>query len=200
VAIRAAFRESQRPLLFALAVLIHIGLFQLLVIPRSVLPTMPEQRTVLVFLRDAAKARTAPRPTETFTPQRLPATSGPAITAPQSIAPNEREPSPAPPSIDWQREAAEAAREHAMKAEAQRSHTGDSESPKSKPEFRWNRSRVHRVEALEEGGLLVWINDRCAVVITALAMPVCTIGKKPARGDLFEHMGDASMPGDWKDE
>jgi hypothetical protein len=42
VAIRAAIREPQRPLVFALAVLIHVGLFQLLISPRQTIPAMFE--------------------------------------------------------------------------------------------------------------------------------------------------------------
>ena len=53
---------------------------------------------------------------------------------------------------------------------------------------------------MEEGGFLVWINDNCGIVISVMAMPLCKLGKKPARGDLFEHMDDAPTPGDWKDE
>jgi hypothetical protein len=30
-------------------------------------------------------------------------------------------------------------------------------------------------------------------------MPFCMFGKKPARGDLFEHMDDPPQAGDWKD-
>jgi hypothetical protein len=200
VAICASVRESQRPLLFALAVLIHIGLFQLLVSRRYVLPTTPEQGAALVFLRDAEKSGTAPRPIAPHAPIRLPETSIPEITAPRLIVPNEREGAPSPPTIDWQREAQETAQKHALQAEAQRDRTGDDKPAKRKPEFGWDPSRAHRVQPLQEGGLLVRINDRCAIVITVLAMPVCQIGKKPARGDLFEHMGDAPTPGDWKDE
>ena len=46
--------------------------------------------------------------------------------------------------------------------------------------------------------MLVWINDRCAVIFTPLPLAGCEIGKKPARGDLFEHMDDA-VAGDWKE-
>lgn len=105
-----------------------------------------------------------------------------------------------PPSIDWQREAEDIAREHALQAGAQRDPKDDSSPVKPKPEFGWSHSRINRIEPMEEGGFLVWINDRCAIVISVLAMPICKIGKKPARGDLFEHMDDAPTLGDWKDE
>ncbi len=199
MAIRAAVGERQRPLLFALAVLIHVGLFQLLVSERHAIHETPERRTVLVLLQDAetspGKTAGVPDPVAPIAPQGLP-----QPTAPQWIAPSESEEAPAQPSVDWRREAEETAREHALQAEAQRDHKGDSSPATPKPEFGWSHSRIHRIEPLEEGGFLVWINDRCAIVISVMAMPVCEIGKKPARGDLFEHMNDAPTPGDWKDE
>jgi hypothetical protein len=199
VASGATSGERQRPLFFASALLIHVGLFQLLVSERRALPETPERRAVLVFLRDTDESR-APREVAPFAPERLPETSPPELTAPQLIAPPEREEAPAPPSVDWQREAEETARDHALRAEAQRQHKNEHAPPKSKPEFGWSHSRVQRIEPMEEGGFLVWINDRCAIVISVLAMPICKIGKKPARDDLFEHMDEAPAMGDWQDE
>jgi hypothetical protein len=199
VAIRTAFGERQRPLLFALAVLIHVGLFQLLVSERHAVPETPERRTVLVLLqgteKSPEKARSVPDRVAPIAPQRWPESK-----APQLIASPERDEAPARPSIDWRREAEETAREHALQAEAQRDHKDDSSPAKPSPEFGWSHSQIHRIEPLAEGGFLVWLNDRCAIVISVMAMPVCKIGKKPARGDLFEHMDAAPTPGDWKDE
>ncbi len=199
MAMRTAFGERQRPLLFALAVLIHVGLFQLLASERHAVPETPERRTVLVLLRGTEKspekARSVPNWVAPIAPQGLPESK-----APQLIASSERDEAAARPSIDWRREAEETAREYALQAEAQRGHKDDSSAAKPKPEFGWSHSRTHRIEPLEEGGFLVWINDRCAIVISIMAMPVCQIGTKPARGDLFEHMDDAPTPGDWKDE
>ena len=53
---------------------------------------------------------------------------------------------------------------------------------------------------MENGGFVVWINENCGIAISLLAMPFCQVGKKPARGDLFEHMDDPPTPGDWKDD
>ena len=44
------------------------------------------------------------------------------------------------------------------------------------------------------------INDRCAVAVIILIMPVCKLGKIEARGDLFQHMKDPPVMGDWKDK
>ena len=200
MAMRAAFREPQRPLLFALAVLIHAGLFQLLASQQHAIPQAPERLTALAFVPDTENRTHRPPSIAPLTPEQLPAAPLPETGPPQPIAPLEQEAGHEPVAVDWAHEAGEAARRRALEAEAQRDHKDEHGPSKPAPEFGWDRSRVHRVEAIEGGGILVRINDRCAIVITALAMPVCQIGKKPARGDLFEHMDDAPTPGDWKDE
>ena len=192
-----ALREPQRLLLFALTVLIHVGLYELLASERQVLPEpRDEQRTVLVFLRDRSPAeRTvdiAP-----LAPERLPRpTVLPEIAAPQLIAPPASSDPPAPPNIDWQREAELAARKHALEVPT----PDEPGKPKPKPEFAWSHSRTHRIAPMETGGFVVWISENCGVAIAIMAMPFCKLGKKPARGDLFEHMDDAATPGDWKDD
>jgi len=195
---RAAFRERQRPLLFALAVLIHAGLFQLLVSERQGAAQVPERQTVLALLPDTGKLRPSPPPIAPVTPERLPEWSPPTSMPPLLIAPSERDETSTPPAIDWQHEAEAATRKRALEAETQRD-PGRSAASKPKPEFGWDRSRVHPVDPIESGGFVVRLSDRCVIVITLLAMPACKIGTKPARGDLFEHMDDAT-PGDWKDE
>jgi hypothetical protein len=135
---RAAFREPQRPLLFALAVLIHAGLFQLLASQQHAIPQALERHACAIQPNSGAG---------------LDGPCGRLLLL----------------SSLWSRCASAS-------------------------------SARLRVEAIEGGGILVRINDRCAIVITLLAMPVCQIGKKPARGDLFEHLDDAPTPGDWKDE
>jgi hypothetical protein len=59
-----------------------------------------------------------------------------------------------------------------------------------KPEFGWDRSHTHRVESLEDGGLLIHLNDRCVLVLMPFPLPFCGIGKIQARGDLLERMHD----------
>jgi len=197
VAMRAAFREPQRPLLFVLALLIHAGFFQLLVSQRQAAALLPERLTVLTLVPGAEKLRPPPPPVAPVTPERLPALSLPTSMPPLLIAPPERDGTSTAPLIDWQREAEAASRKQALGAEPKQRQKD--EPSKAKPEFGWDRSRVHPVEPIESGGFVVRLSDRCVIVITLLAMPACQIGKKPARSDLFEHMGDAT-PGDWKDE
>lgn len=192
-----ALREPQRLLLFALTVLIHVGLYELLASERPVRPEARDERhTVLVFLRDRSKAE---RPIEIapLAPERLPQPSLlPEIAAPQLIAPPASNDAPPTPGIDWQHEAEEVARKQALEAPP----PDEPSKPKAKPEFAWSHERTHRIEPMENGGFIVWISENCGVAIGILAMPFCKLGKKPARGDLFEHMDDPATPGDWKDD
>ncbi len=195
-----AIREPQRLLSFALVVLIHIGLFWLLASEqRSPMQPPEKHRSELVFLEDVPKSRSVPVEVAPVAPRRRQEPSPPRSSAPILIAPPKDE-ATAPPLIDWQREAEEVAREHALEAEANRPPQDKSGAPKPKPEFGWSHSSTHRIEPMENGGFIVWINDNCGVAISIMAMPFCRIGKKPARGDLFEHMDDPATPGDWKDE
>ena len=53
----------------------------------------------------------------------------------------------------------------------------------------WDHARTHRVEAMEGGGSILWINDRCFIVMYGMIpFPMCGIGKIPVRGDLFDRM------------
>jgi hypothetical protein len=71
-----------------------------------------------------------------------------------------------------------------------------SAAPPSKlPEFGWSYAPTHRVESLPGGGLLVNLNDNCVLVFAPLPFFACALGKKPANGNLFEHMNDPLQPG-----
>src|SRR6185369_1199687 len=102
---------------------------------------------------------------------------------------------PTSPSIDWQQETRTAAARMAesLDAERRRKRTADPRfaRPTPRPEFGWDKSKTHRVESLPQGGTVIHLNDRCTLVLSALFLPVCKLGKIPARGDLFEHMGDS---------
>lgn len=59
------------------------------------------------------------------------------------------------------------------------------------PRFGWDYAHTHRVEQLPEGGLLINLNDRCAVVLyVVMPFPVCKIGHIPTDGGLFDHLRD----------
>lgn len=192
-----ALREPQRLLLFALTVLIHVGLFALLASERPARREASENlHTALVFLRDTSQPDPGSE-VRPLAPESLPQPLPPETTAPQLIAPPAtNDTQPAPPIIDWQHEAEDVARKHALEAPAPEEPT----RPKPKHDFPWSHSSTHRIEPMENGGVIVWINDNCGVAIGIMAMPFCKLGKKPPRGDLFEHMNDPATPGDWKDD
>jgi hypothetical protein len=110
------------------------------------------------------------------------------------------EQSPAPPEdnaiappIDWQ---AELAREARDSASAKPDHPfREFDFPRRSPpaakapEFAWDRNHTHRVESVP-GALLVHLNDNCVLVMAPLPFVFCRPGKRPANGDLFDHMND----------
>ena len=127
---------------------------------------------------------------------------------PHRLAPKKQAPSPpvgrpitlprarkpvAHPSVDWQQ---------AMQGEVRAQDTtpppgglrfGFPQRPAifpAAPQFGWDYAHTHRVEALPEGGLLINLSDRCAVVLYVLLIPVCKIGHIAANGQLFDHMHD----------
>jgi hypothetical protein len=56
--------------------------------------------------------------------------------------------------------------------------------------FAWDKSRIQRVVSTTQG-LIVNLNDRCAILISALAlMGGCKLGHMPVHSDLFAHLSD----------
>ena len=108
---------------------------------------------------------------------------------------------------DWHAEATSTAIHEVGRDEAEQRRTHALAIPHSPmfdnrqkgPEFHWDYAATHRVEASEEGGYLIHLNDQCVLVIAMMFMPVCATEKAPARSDLFEHMKDTPRPGEWKD-
>ena len=191
------FRKSA---LFCLVVLLHAGL--LLLAWRSTIPLRTNDIESLQLLilppRRAAADSAASPPDVTSRRQRLP--------TPQASAPAET-PQRQPPlensaPIDWTQEAQNVAQHEAQLAalpkprplDDHERHAGG-EKPDAPPQFGWDHSRILRVETLAEGGILIWLNDRCAIVLMPLPVGGCGIGKAAARGDLFDHMGDAPALG-----
>lgn len=105
--------------------------------------------------------------------------------------------------VDWNAEAALTAKQRAQSATAPQPRALDKHGvgtdfdgglgldQGSAPEFGWDHARTHRFEAMEGGGSILWINDRCFIVMYGMIpFPMCGIGKIPVRGDLFDHMRD----------
>jgi hypothetical protein len=175
---------------------LHAAICWLLLSKMRVL-AVPEVAQNLVLLWLPAPPRQSPAPEQTQNPR---ASAPSNRSAPSQPAPAPQQ-NPAPPEnnaitppIDWQAELAR---------EAQASTSAKSE-PRFKdfgfprrappagraPEFAWNRNHTHRVES-GAGALVVHINDNCTFVMTPLPFVFCTPGRRPANGDLFEHMKDS---------
>lgn len=192
-------KRTMRALAFVAAVVAHVGLVALLMQPlrRDTREGADEPRMVVVFLEpkspDAAAAvpdSPAPRVSIKTPPVDLSS----AITLP----PRDEVEVPAnPPNIDWQEESRIAAARAAQGLEADRRRKEHLDvdprfarpAPRA-PEFGWDQSRIHRVESLPAGGMVIHLNDRCSLTLSGLLIPMCKLGKIEARGDLFDHIGD----------
>jgi hypothetical protein len=124
------------------------------------------------------------------------------------VVPTPAEPPPieqSPAIIDWNAEAALTAKRQAQSAAAPPPRALDKRlagmyvdgglglEPWNTPEFGWDHARTHRVETIEGGGSMLWINDRCFIVMYGvIPFPMCGTGKIPVRGDLFDHMREPS--------
>jgi hypothetical protein len=191
-----------RPTILAVVVALHAAL--LLIASRWQTRLVLRTEESLVFLPLAAhvqSAEQASRPPSL--PRKQPA---PAHDTQLVVVPTPAEPPPAeqkPAIVDWNAEARLTAKRHAQSATAPQPRALDKHGAGTDldgglrsdqgyaPEFGWDHAHTHRVEALEGGGSILWINDRCFIVMAGLIpFPVCGIGKIPARGDLFDHMRD----------
>lgn len=96
-------------------------------------------------------------------------------------------------SIDWQQAMQREVRARDFAPPPGRLEFGFPRRPAPTPTaqpFGWDYASTHRVQPLPEGGLLINLNDRCAVVLYLLPIPVCKIGHIPVDGSLFDHLHD----------
>jgi hypothetical protein len=145
-----------------------------------------------------------PPPTLKTAPQRGTTTQSPSTGAPRHrndripalpsiAAPSDEENNAIHPTPDWNAELKQAAKNALVNELDKRKHDTDfghvfSTQPKMPEQFAWDYAATHRVEALPQGGVLIHINDNCVLLIFPLPLIGCGIGKRPANGDLFNHM------------
>ncbi|HXP65407.1 MAG TPA: hypothetical protein VN815_08040 [Steroidobacteraceae bacterium] len=202
-----AARRVLRPAVLVLVLGLHAALlllaarWQMRIDLRSVEP--------LIFLPLASHVQApAETPAAPDAPRKKPASTRETqlIIVPKYVpaAP----PAEAPPApIDWNAEAALTAKQQAEAAAQPGPRALDRHGAgldfdgglgpdvDAKPEFGWYHARIHRVEAIEGGGSLLWLNDRCFIVMAGLIpFPMCGVGKIPPRVDLFDHMRDPPPP------
>jgi hypothetical protein len=161
------------------------GSLQLLWISRPALSETPPAR-------ETATQRA--RKSSPHTPvDREPAERSSALSsnAPRS-ADEDRAAHPAP---DWSEELRLAARDAMARELAQKRHESDfahafPTQPKPPQQFAWDYAATHRIEGIPGGGILVHLGDNCVLILFPLPLVGCGIGKRPANGDLFEHLHD----------
>lgn len=189
---RAARRVTAATLAAALQ-----GVFYWLILHEVVAPTALPDATPLevTILQTVRRLEPATQPRRRRRPRQLlrrregprPDTVAQPITLPRSIERARH------PPIDWSRALQGEARAQELRTPAHRLVFGSlrrSAPAPAAPEFGWDHASTHRLELLPQGGMLLNINDRCAIVIYGLIFPVCRIGRIPANGHLFDHMRD----------
>ena len=123
------------------------------------------------------------------------ATCGRSGRANSDVPPAGNENNAINPPPDWAAELSRAARDAVSNESSQNprafGHAYPSAATPDKPaQFGWDYAATHRVEHIPGGGLLLHINDNCALVLFPLPLVGCAIGKRRANGELFEHMRD----------
>ena len=199
----------RRPIILAVVAALHAALLLMASHWQTHLRLRTEES--LVFLPLPAHGQSAEE-TSPPPPPSLPRKKPPPSHDTQLVVvPPPAEPPPAeqkPAIVDWNAEAALTAKQRAQSDTAPPPRALDKRlagmyvdigpglDPGNAPEFGWDHARTHRVEALEGGGgSLLWINDRCFIVMAGLIpFPMCGIGEIPVRGDLFDHMRDPKAP------
>lgn len=198
----------RRPIIFALVATLHAALLLLALQWQTHLRLRTEES--LVFLPLLAHVQSAEEASPSPPPSLPPKKPPPAHDTPLVVVPTPAEPPPVeqkPAIVDWNAEAALTAKRRAQSAGAPAPRALDKPGagadfdgglgpdPGAAPEFGWDHARTHRIEAMEGGGTILWINDRCFIVMAGLIpFPMCGIGEIPVRGDLFDHMRDLPAP------
>jgi len=158
-----------------------------------------DERMTVISLDPIEDTSTPPRIGNTHSPA---ATRRPALTSAASPA-NEASTiavPDAPPDVDWYAHGTDAAQRAAAEPTTRGFGFPKHEpAPREKKEFHWDKTHTERVHALEGGGIGVHLSDNCELVIAPFPMAGCAIGKRKARGDLFDEMKAPVEPGDWKD-
>lgn len=192
-------RAGRRAVAAAVAAALQAA-FYWLILQDAIAPTAPPSATPLEItllqtarrLTPAAPSpigrREIPRP---LAPREIPLP--PAIIAPIT-APKARALERVPHApVDWQQAIRDEVRAQAHSAPSRLQFgfpRSPPQGPAAPPAFGWDYARTHRLEELPEGGTLINLTDRCALVVYVLLIPVCKIGRMPANGLLFEHIHD----------
>lgn len=174
------------------------GVFYFLIRPEPLAPTTLLNSTPLeIAVLQTLKRFTPPAPPPQRRPEMLRQLAAPrviplpAITVPITLPRAAQPVSHA--SVDWQQAMQREVREQS-RSRANELQLGFLRpppiSPAAPPAFGWDYAHTHRLVALPEGGMLINLTDRCALVLYGLLFPVCKIGSMPTNGHLFDHLHD----------
>lgn len=190
---------ERRAIVFALVVAAHaLAVLALLTARRFETTTKDEPfATVVFFIPPTPQAQPVPNSAPSPVRVRPPSAQHEIPSAPGSITlPDEYS---TPSAIDWRSEASRAAadtltdnEESARQRAAlnQRRGTPLEETTRvPTPGIAWDVAHTKRIQPLEGGGTLIYLNDHCVLVVP-FPLPICKVGKIAARGDLFDHMNE----------
>jgi hypothetical protein len=157
-----------------------------------------DERMSLVFIdlpEPPPRATPAAEPSRPARPTRA---AVPAISPLTDSAASES--SAISPGIDWYADGRDAAQRAAVEPTTRDFGFPKREpAPREKKEFAWDKTHTERVHALDGGGIGIHLSDNCELILTPLPMAGCALGRRKARGDLFDEMKAPVQPGDWKD-
>jgi hypothetical protein len=195
-----------RPGTFVAVAAAHAALFLVLAKVRLTSAPTAEPETSMILFMLPSQEVTQPAP-----PANAPAQSTtrraplPEPQAKPREAPAEEAHSNAPVMIDWAKEAERAAarqvdaEEAAARRAAAFSHkkvpASLAPAAPGAPQFGWSHAATHRFESLPDGGFILNLSDRCAIVFAIMLIPVCKVGVMEPRGDLLQHMDDPPQLG-----
>jgi hypothetical protein len=175
----------------------HVVLLALLATQRGNESVLADERMTLVFI-DPLEAAQLPRPVNRL-PQAARNAPPPSDEPAPSHAPVANESAAITPGIDWYANGSEAARRAAAEPTTRSFDFPVREpAPRDKRPFGWDKVHTERVHALEGGGIGIHLSDNCELVLAPLPFAGCALGKRKARGDLFDEMKAPVEPGDWK--
>jgi hypothetical protein len=191
-------RQSRLLSTFTIVLGLHVGIVWLvLVSPRL------SMRTTSGSFELVSIAPPLPPITATKTGSQTPPEMGRPLRQRANAGSASRQPYPSSidednathPAPDWSEELKRASRDAVENKLAQKRHDYDFShafpiAPHDPAGIVWDYAATHRIESIPGGGVLVHLSDNCVLILFPFPFVGCAIGKRPANGDLFEHMHD----------
>jgi hypothetical protein len=195
--LREATHYRARSIAAAVVIGGHVALLVLLAARHERAAGAPEERMTLVFIDSLEEPGLPPlsdRPTRATRPVR------PRLTEPAPVpAPDASESTTITPGIDWYANGSEAAQRAAAEPTVRTFDFPRREpAPRERKPFGWDKVHTERVHALAGGGIGIRLSENCELILVPLPLGGCALGKRKARGDLFDEMKAPAEPGDWK--